>query len=271
MIQNIWIVEKDRGRRLFHKRYGTIDIDPDLFSAFLSGLYGFAEAELGETGIDSIEMGDLKWIYIYSHDLLFIIAGEKEDPVPRLKAQLNVIKNSFFFEFPIFTKYWQDTFKGTGFKDVYEQFYPIVDELVNDWLQLAKVTDAANYMDICEVCQHVISILGKVIESCDDRKHFLLDTFKQQIAELTKNDSELSKVVTKDGDIDILRVNTFKLTDNALHLLQEMVQQSVNTLKNELGHTNFQAMFRKKFIPYLKIDWKRIRSLGFDNLLIYLL
>jgi hypothetical protein len=126
-------------------------------------------------------------------------------------------------------------------------------------------------MDICEVFQHVISILGKVIESCDDRKHFLLDTFKQQIAELTKNDSELSKVVTKDGDIDILRVNTFKLTDNALHLLQEMVQQSVNTLKNELGHTNFQAMFRKKFIPYLKIDWKRIRSLGFDNLLIYLL
>ena len=71
MIQNIWIVEKDRGRRLFHKRYGTIDIDPDLFSAFLSGLYGFAEVELGETGIDSISMGDLKWIYIYSIIHLF--------------------------------------------------------------------------------------------------------------------------------------------------------------------------------------------------------
>ena len=88
MIQNIWIVEKDRGRCLFHKRYGAIDVDPDLFSAFLTGLYGFAEAELGETGIDSIMMGDLKWVYIYSHNLLFVITGEKEDSVPRLKAQL---------------------------------------------------------------------------------------------------------------------------------------------------------------------------------------
>lgn len=271
MIQNIWIVEKDRGRRLFHKRYGTIDIDPDLFSAFLSGLYGFAEVELGETGIDSISMGDLKWIYIYSRDLLFIIAGDKDDSVPHLKAQLNVIKNSFFFEFPIFTKYWQDTFKHSGFKDVFEKFHPIVDELVNDWLQLVKVTDAANFMDICEVCQHVMSIMCKVIESYEERKHFLLDTLKQQIAEFTKDDSELSKIFTENGAIDILRVNTFKLTDNAIHLLKEIVQQSVNTLKNELGHTNFQAMFRKKFIPYLKIDWKRIRSVGFDNLLIYLL
>lgn len=271
MIQNIWVVEKDRGRRLFHKRYGTIDIDPDLFSAFLTGLYAFAEAELGETGIDSIEMGDLKWIYIYSHDLLFVIAGDKDDSVPQLKAQLNVIKNSFFYEFPVFTKHWQEKFQVKGFEGIYETFHPIVDELVNDWLQLVKVTDAANFMDICEVCQHVISIMCKAIESYDDRKHFLLDALKQQIAELTKDDSELSKILTEDGNIDILRVNTFKLTDDAIRLLQEIVQQCVNILKNEVGHTNFQAMFRKKFIPYLKIDWKRIRSLGFDNLLIYLL
>ena len=271
MIQNIWIVEKDRGRCLFHKRYGAIDVDPDLFSAFLTGLYGFAEAELGETGIDSIMMGDLKWVYIYSHDMLFVITGEKEDSVPRLKAQLNVIKNSFFFEFPIFTKDWQDAFKHSAFKDVYEQFHPVVDDLINDWLKLAKVTDAANFMDICEVCQHVVSILCKVIESSDDRKLFLLDALKLQIADLVKNDSELSKILTGDGDIDILRVNTFKLTDNSAYILKEIVQKSVNTLKNELGYTTFQAIFHKKFIPYLKIDWKRIRSLGFDNLLIYLL
>ena len=272
MIQNVWIVEKDRGRRLFHKRYGTIDIDPDLFSAFLTGLYAFAEAELGETGIDSIEMGDLRWVYIYSHDLLFIIAGDKDDSVAHLKAQLNVIKNSFFFEFPVFTKYWQEKFKLTGFKGIYEQFHPIVDELVNSWILLVEITNAANFMDICEVCQHVISLLCKTIESCDERrKQSLLDTLKLQIFDLIKDDSELSKIVSEDGSIDILRINVFELNDDAVGVLQNILQTSFNALRNELGYSSFQAMVRKKFIPYLKLDWKRIRSLGLDNLLIYLL
>jgi hypothetical protein len=272
MIQNIWIVEKDRGRRLFHKRYGSIDIDPDLFSAFLTGLYAFAEAELGETGIDSIEMGDLKWIYIYSNNLLFVIAGDKDDNVPHLKAQLNVIKNSFFFEFPEFTKHWQEKYKHTGFKDILEEFHPIVDDLVKDWVQLAEITAAANFMDICEVCQHVISLLGKIVESYDEqRKKSLLDTLKLQIFDLIKDDPELSKVISEDGSIDILRVNVFELTQNAVIILQNILITSFYTLRNELGHSNFQAMVRKKFIPYLKLDWRRIRFLGFDNLLIHLL
>lgn len=272
MIQNIWVVEKDRGRRLFHKRYGTIDIDPDLFSAFLTGLYAFAEAELGETGIDSIEMGDLKWIYIYSHDLLFIIAGDKDDSVPQLKAQLNVIKNSFFFEFPVFTKYWQEKFKVKEFEGIYETFHPIVDELVNDWIQLSEITDAANLMDICEVCQHVMSLLCKIVGCYEEqRKNAIFDTLKLQLFELIKDDLELSKIVSDDGSIDILRVNVFELTNNTVNVLKDILLTSFNALRNELGHSNFQAMIHKKFIPYLKLDWKRIRSIGFDNLLIYLL
>ncbi|MFX1521324.1 MAG: hypothetical protein ACFFCD_15545 [Promethearchaeota archaeon] len=273
MIQNIWIVEKDKGQCLFHKRFGKIDVDPDLFSAFLTGLYGFAETELGEKkGIDSIEMGNLKWVYMYSHDLLFIIAGEKDDPVPHLKAKLNIIKSNFFAEFPIFTKDWQEAFKHTGSKSIYDQFHPIVDELVADWIQLAEITIAATFMDICEVCQQIVSLLCKIISSCgEERKQAFLDSLKQQISDLIKNNGELSKILTENGAIDILRVNVFKLTENEVELLKELVKQSANILQNELGYTTFQAMFRKMLIPYLKIDWTRIRSLGFDNLLIDLL
>ena len=273
MIQNIWIVEKDKGQRLFHKRFGKIDIDPDLFSAFLTGLYGFAETELGEEkGIDSIEMGDLKWVYMYSHDLLFIIAGEKEDPVSHLRAKLNIIKSNFFAEFPIFTKDWREAFKHTGFKSIYDRFHPIVDELVADWIQLAEITTAANFMDICEVCQQIFSLLCKIISSCgEERKRSFLDTLKLQISDLITSNSELSKILTEDDAIDLLHVNVFKLTENDVELLKELVKQCANTLQNELGYTNFQAMFRKMLIPYLKIDWTRIRALGFDNLLIDLL
>lgn len=272
MIQNIWIVEKDRGRRVFHKQYGTIDIDPDLFSAFLTGLYGFAEVELGEAGIDSISMGDLKWVYIYSRNLLFIIAGDKEDYVPHLKAKLNVIKNEFFAKFTIFNKDWQEAYKHTGFKNLQEQFYPIVDELVADWIQLAKVTDAAYYMDICEVCQHFLAIIRKIIASCgEERKNAILDILKMQIFDLIKGNNELSKIIIEDGFIDFLRVNVFMMPEDAGDILKQILITCFNTLRNELGFTNFQAMFRKKLIPYLKTDWKRIRSLDLDMLLIYLL
>jgi hypothetical protein len=273
VIQNIWIVEKGKGQRLFHKRFGKIDIDPDLFSAFLTGLYGFAETELGEKGgIDSIMMGDLKFCYMYSHDLLFIIAGEQEDLVPHLKAKLHIIKSNFFAEFPIFTKDWRETFKHTNFKSVYEQFNPIVDELVADWKQLAEITNAANFMDICEVCQQIWALLCKIITSSgEDRQQALLDTLKLQISGLIKDNGQLSQILTKDNEIDLLRVNVFKLTENDVELLKKLVKQCAHTLQNELGYTNFQAMFRKMLIPYLKMDWTRIRALGFDNLLIDLL
>jgi hypothetical protein len=266
-------VEKEKGQRLFHKRFGKIDIDPDLFSAFLTGLYGFAETELGEKGgIDSIMMGDLKFCYMYSHDLLFIIAGEQEDLVPHLKAKLHIIKSNFFAEFPIFTKNWRETFKHTAFKSIYEQFNPLIDELVADWTRLAEITTAANFMDICEVCQQIWALLCKIIASCgEDRQHALLDILELQISALIKGNGELSKILTEDGNLNILRVNVFKLTENDVELLKELVKQCANTLQSELGYTNFQAMFRKMLIPYLKMDWTRIRALGFDNLLIDLL
>ena len=61
MIQNVWILEKETGRPVFHKRFGSIEAQDVLLSGFLSAVYSFAESEISGLGIESMEMGE----YIY--------------------------------------------------------------------------------------------------------------------------------------------------------------------------------------------------------------
>ena len=106
MIQNIWIIDKESGRNMFHKVYGSTIVDKDLFSGFLTALYSFAESEIKQQGpgLESVRMGGLQWLYGELKGLLFIIAADKDDQIVLLQSQLDIIQNQFKKQFSIFQK-----------------------------------------------------------------------------------------------------------------------------------------------------------------------
>ena len=73
-----------------------LPINEDLVSGLLTALNQFTIMEFKQ-GIESIDMGGLRWVYLLDKDsgLLYIAAGTKEDSAEILRARLNVIKQEF--------------------------------------------------------------------------------------------------------------------------------------------------------------------------------
>ena len=58
---NIWILDSESGITLLYKPYMDLSLDEDLISGLLAALNQFTTYEL-KTGIESIEMGGLRWL-----------------------------------------------------------------------------------------------------------------------------------------------------------------------------------------------------------------
>ncbi len=97
---NIWILDSESGITLLYKAYMDLPIDEDLISGLLAALNQFTTYELKE-GIESIEMGGLRWAYLEEKDanLLFVATSEKNISSNMLRARLNIIMHSFLVIF----------------------------------------------------------------------------------------------------------------------------------------------------------------------------
>ena len=97
---NIWILDSESGITLLYKPYMDLALDEDLISGLLAALNQFTTYEL-KTGIESIEMGGLRWSYLEDQDsnLLFVATCEKDISSNMLKARLNVIKHTFLEQY----------------------------------------------------------------------------------------------------------------------------------------------------------------------------
>lgn len=97
---NVWVLDSESGITLLYKSYLDLSLDEDLISGLLAALNQFTVFELHE-GIESIEMGGLRWVYLDEKDLnlLFIGASEKIVNSDMLKARLNVIKQAFIQQY----------------------------------------------------------------------------------------------------------------------------------------------------------------------------
>lgn len=93
---NIWILDSDSGITLLYKAFLDMNVDEDLVSGLLTALNQFTKMEFKQ-GIDSVDMGGLKWVYLEDKEtsLLFIAADSKDVNSNILKGRLNVIKQEF--------------------------------------------------------------------------------------------------------------------------------------------------------------------------------
>ena len=87
MLHTIYIIEKKSGRAIFSKSY-EFSIDETLISGFLSALYGFAQAELEDKGVDNIDMYGNRFVYADNRGLLYIGAAGKQDSAQMLHEQI---------------------------------------------------------------------------------------------------------------------------------------------------------------------------------------
>ena len=212
---NIWILDSESGITLLYKAYMDLPIDEDLISGLLAALNQFTTYELKE-GIESIEMGGLRWSYLEEKDanLLFVATSEKNISSNMLKARLNVIMHSFLEKYVSKNKEeWKTLWKGNtehfvAFKDTIDEFY-------TQWLTAEDISTIAEYFDILGVFQQILNLLVNVIEAhfTTEKKENIYNQIESMFTnylshKYVQNNPELSKVsFHRSSGINIINID----------------------------------------------------------------
>ena len=274
-IQELWILEKLGGRCIFNKSYSQLTTDADLLSSFLSALYSISE-ELSEDsegtggGIESIEMGGLKWVYSEAKHLLIICASLKSDETEVIRAKINTIKNKFVEMFPLTdSDGFCDSFDGNVSR--FDDFESPLVELTEDWKKVVKVTTAAELMDIIEVYQQVFHLLAKTTPSISKGKEEFLDKKMLKLRDMLP--PSLSNIKYSNFGWDLLSINVFnqdvkesEMREGLFSILRFYCDLLIEVFKGDL----FLKIISKLIFPYLKKDWDRIQKIKLDKEFIHL-
>ena len=275
-IQELWILEKQGGRCIFNKSYSTLTTDADLLSSFLSALYSISEELSSDNsegpggGIESIEMGGLKWVYIEVKNLLIICAAQKSDETEIIRAKVNTIKNKFVEMYPQTDEDgFCDSFDGNVSR--FDDFEGPLIELTEDWKKVAKVTSAAELMDLIEVYQQVFHLLAKTTHSISKGKDEFLDKKMVKLKEVLP--PSLSNIKYTNFGWDLLGINVFQqdvseseIREGLFNILRFYCDLLIEVFKGDL----FLKIISKLIFPYLKKDWDRIQKIKLDKEFIHL-
>jgi len=255
VLHTIYIIEKKSGRAIFSKSY-QFNIDETLISGFLSALYGFAQAELEEGGIDNIDMYGNRFVYVDDRGLLYIGAADKEDSAPMLHEQLNVIKDSFNETFGIPVEGGFDILNWDGNILTFKPFEETLDMLVEQWEMAKKVAKSAYMMDLIDVYQNLLQGLAKFPEFSR------LDLAPDE-------ELDISKMAFEEGAADMMMLD--KLDEKVIQEnLNNILENFVSILKRSMDQKTFLLRLQEYIFPYIKNDWARIKEAKVDEFIVNL-
>jgi len=160
---NIWVMESDSGITLVYKPYMDFPINEDLVSGLLTALNQFTIVEFKQ-GIDSIEMGGLRWVYILDKDtnLLFIGADSRAVRGDILRARLDIIRHTFIQQYASEKNKWAG--KWAGNVEIYKPFEKVIDEFYTQWQQAERISGVAEFFDILGIFQQILNLSMNLIE-----------------------------------------------------------------------------------------------------------
>lgn len=116
MINGVWIIKKEVGICIFSHFLGTKEVDPQLFSGFLSSIYTFSEGISKTGGIETLELKDMKLIYSVFSNLIFIISVTKDEEPEIIRQKISEISSAFV------DKYKDNLLNWDGDLEVFEPF-----------------------------------------------------------------------------------------------------------------------------------------------------
>jgi len=275
---NIWILDSDSGVTLLYKSYMDIPINEDLVSGLLTALNQFTIMEFKQ-GLESIDMGGLRWVYIMDKEsnLLFIAAGPKDVNAEMLRARLNVIKQAFIQDY--FAEQQQVKKKWDGNVERYTPFKEVIDQFYTDWLAAENVSSIAEFVDILGIFQQLFfDILGILHKIPDQSQKILYDEIERMFDNYKKNEyvkqnPELSKIYfTRETGINIITINP----NNCDMIVVEkqiinLLRRVINSIKKEIGHTASLRLFNEEnILNYILNNIDMLHKLNLDKFLLQL-
>ncbi|NVM29283.1 MAG: hypothetical protein HWN65_10630 [Candidatus Helarchaeota archaeon] len=255
MLHTIYIIEKKSGRAIFSKSY-EFTIDESLISGFLSALYGFAQAELEDKGVDNIDMYGNRFVYADDRGLLYIGAADKADSATMLHEQLNVIKASFSEVFSIPEEEGFDKLNWDGNVTTFRAFEETLDMLVQQWEMAKKVAKSAYMMDLIDVYQNLLQALAKFPEFA-------------QLNLAAGEELDISKMAFEEGTADMMllaQLDETSIKEN----LNSILENFVSILQKSMNRTTYLQRVHEFIYPLLKNDWERIKEAKADSLIVQL-
>ena len=270
-------MESDSGITLVYKPYMDFPVNEDLVSGLLTALNQFTIVEFKQ-GIDSIEMGGLRWVYILDKEtnLLFIAADTKEVSGDTLRSRLDVIRHTFIQQYAKEKNRWGS--KWAGNVEIYKPFENVIDEYYTQWKQAERITTVAEFFDMLGIFQQILNLVINVIEGhlSEKKKNRIYKKIEKMFQnysqlDIVKKNPELSSIIfQRKTGINVININPM----NCDMLIVEkqiinLVKRLVEILKDEVGYyTSLKFFIEENIYDYLISNFSLLNDL---NLFIFLI
>ncbi len=276
---NIWIMESDSGITLVYKPYMDFPINEDLVSGLLTALNQFTIVEFKQ-GIESIEMGGLRWVYIMDKgtNLLFIGADSKEVTAETLRARLDVIRQTFILQYAHEKNKWGS--KWAGNVEIYKPFENVIDEFYTQWKQAEHITTVAEFFDVIGIFQQILNLVINVIEGHlpKKKKQRIYDRIEEMFKqysnlEIVQKNPELSKIsFVKNVGFNIIGIDPM---NSDMYLVEKqiinLIRQLVEILKTEEGYfPSLKYFIEENVFDYLLSNFSFLNDLNLFTFLLQL-
>ncbi|MFX1316587.1 MAG: hypothetical protein ACFE9T_12040 [Promethearchaeota archaeon] len=272
-------MESDSGITLLYKPYMDFPVNEDLVSGLLTALNQFTIVEFKQ-GIDSIEMGGLRWVYIQDKEsnLLFIAADTKEVNADMLRARLDVIRNTFIDQFMNDKAHWLNRWNGNV--EIYRPFEATIDEYYTQWKQAEHITTVAEFFDILGIFQQILNLIVNVIESNlkPEKKNIIYNRIEAMFEnyashDYVKTNPELSKIsFNRESGINIININPtncdmFVVEKQIINLIRRIVE----IIKSEEGfYPSLKYFVNENIFDYLISNFSLLNELNLFTFLLQL-
>jgi len=257
---NIWIIDSLSGVTILYKAYMDMSANEDLVSGLITALNQFTKVEL-QQGIDSVDMGGLKWVYLEDKDmnLLFVAADTKDVNSDMIKGRLNVIKQEFLNKYVQSKERWDELWNGNV--ERFTPFKKLIDEYYFQWKQVESITTLAEFFDILGIFQQFLNLINNVIEGhvSGKKKEIILTHIEQMFEyysnqELVNIEPELKKIsFQRNVGINIININPANcdMITVEKHLIS-IIENIVKKIKNEIGYIAWLDFFiKEKILDYM--------------------
>ncbi|MHA2393676.1 MAG: hypothetical protein ACXAEX_17195 [Promethearchaeota archaeon] len=270
-------MESDSGITLVYKPYMDFPVNEDLVSGLLTALNQFTIVEFKQ-GIDSIEMGGLRWVYILDKEtnLLFIGADSRDVSGDTLRSRLDVIRHTFIQQYANEKNSWEG--KWAGNVDIYKPFENVIDEFYTQWKQAERITTVAEFFDMLGIFQQILNLIINVIEGrlSERKKKRIYKKIEEMFKgysnlEIVKKNPELAKITfQRKIGINIININPTNCDMLVVEKqIIDLIKRMVEILKTEEGYFNcLQFFIEENIFDYLISNFSLLNDL---NLFIFLI
>lgn len=273
---NIWILEAASGITLLYQSYRELMVNEDLVSGLLTALNRFTVFEFNE-GIESIEMGGLRWVYLDDEEsgLLFIAADSKEASADILKARLNIIMKAFLNQYQDTGIYQKGEWNGNT--DLFKDFKKTIDEYYSQWKKAEDITTLGEFFDILGVFQQILNIVMNTVGQLKNEEELLhkLDLMFQDFKNNPdfKSDPELRRITfSKQAGFNIIDINPRDCDMMVVERqLIRLIKRVIKVIKNELTQKNFIYVFLEEGLySYILNHLDLLKKLNLETFLLKL-